>query len=108
MSEYGPVKSALDAEQAARQAVEAARQQAVEIRRRALAEAHAIDRRTQEKVQRLHSAVDEQIEAQREAIEHAGASAMRRLRSEAIDPGIMNRAVARLVDLIMVGNEESD
>ena len=108
MSEYSPVQSALDAEKVARQAVEAARAEAIEIRRDALARAHAIDRKAQERLQKLQVAIDEQIEAQRQVIEHNGANAMRRLRGEALDPGIMTSAIAQLVNLILAEAEDGD
>lgn len=108
MSEYSPVQSALDAEKAAREAVDMARVEAAKIRQQASEDARAIERRAQDRLRKLHARVDQQIESRCQAIEHEGAEAMRQLRREAIEPGVMTSAIERLVAQVMADDVTDD
>lgn len=101
MTDESPIESALEAEKQAKQAVEEAREEASAIRQQAREKARRIERRAEDRIKSLHSAMDDELESRRKAIERQGAQALRELREVAIDERSINKAIEDVVVQLM-------
>lgn len=97
------IRSALEAEKAARDAVDEARRQAQVIREEARERARRIEDRTEQRIRRLHAAVDAEIERRKKEIDTEGAEMLRRLGRDIVDESKVEQSIDDVIRRLLDG-----
>ncbi|MBD3646909.1 MAG: hypothetical protein HUJ31_05525 [Pseudomonadales bacterium] len=95
------IQSALQAEKAAREAVEETRHRAEAIRSDARDLARRIETRTEERIRRLHAAMDTEIQSQRQRIEQEGAGMLRQMSHDVVDESKIQQGVDEVIHQLL-------